>query len=221
VTGDIGPARAPLPSFARLFGAPLLFAIAFGWVEAAVVVYLRAIYYPGGFRFPLTLASMPHAAVEIAREAATIVMLGAVAHAAGRTRWERFGHFAFVFGVWDIAFYLGLRAALGWPESLLTWDVLFLIPLVWTGPVLAPVLVSVLLIVSGGWIARRERAGEPIRVRRLHWFFGVVSIALLLYSFTANHALVYAGAVPAAFPWFPFACGLGVGAGLAISVLKR
>ena len=33
--------------------ALLLYAVAMGYLEAAVVVYLRAIYYPEGFSFPL------------------------------------------------------------------------------------------------------------------------------------------------------------------------
>ena len=75
--------------------------------------------------------------VEIAREAATIVMLLCVAFIAEKTRRGRFACFMLVFGVWDIAYYLWLWATLSWPPSLFTWDILFLIPLIWTGPVIA------------------------------------------------------------------------------------
>lgn len=206
-------------SLAGSFLPLAVFGAAFGYLEAAVVVYLREIYYPDGFRFPLLLTSLDHATVEIARETATLAMLAAVAHLAGRTRWERFGHFAFLFGVWDIVFYLSLFVTLGWPASLLTWDVLFLIPLIWTGPVLAPVLVSVLLIAAGAAIAVRERRAAPIRVRKVHWLLGALSLALLLYAFMANHPLVYAGGVPVSFPWVPFAAGLLLGAGLALHLI--
>jgi hypothetical protein len=219
VGSPVSGGRGAAASLAGIFLPLAVFGAAFGYLEAAVVVYLRAIYYPDGFRFPLLLASLDHATVEIAREAATLAMLAAVAHLAGRTRWERFGHFAFLFGVWDIVFYIGLFVTLGWPESLLTWDVLFLIPLIWTGPVLAPVLVSVLLVAAGAAIAVQERSAAPIRVRRIHWALAALSLALLLYSFMANHALVYAGGVPVSFPWIPFAAGLLLGTGLALHLI--
>src|SRR5262245_43067523 len=102
-----------------------------GWLEAAVVVYLRALYYPGGFEFPL--APMPGATlvVEIGREVATLAMILAVAVVAGTSAWDRFLNFAYVFGIWDLVYYAGLRAALGWPQTLTTPDILFLIPLPW------------------------------------------------------------------------------------------
>ncbi|MFH1279849.1 MAG: hypothetical protein ABIK65_15890 [Candidatus Eisenbacteria bacterium] len=198
-----------------------LFGIAFGYLEAAVVVYLRRIYYPDGFGFPLTPFMPDLWAVELGREAATIVMLGTAAWLAGRTRWERFGHFAFLFGLWDIAFYLGLVLTLGWPESIMTWDILFLLPLPWTGPVLSPVLVSALIIAAGVGIAFRERRGRPITVGRVHWILGLLSLALLLYSFMANHAVATAGGVPESFPWFLFGAGWLIGAGLAADVVRR
>ena len=71
----------------------ILFAAAFGYVEAAVVVYLRALYYPGGFQFPLRIFEPGLLSVELFREAATLVMLGAVAVLSGRTHWDRFGAF--------------------------------------------------------------------------------------------------------------------------------
>ncbi len=197
----------------------ILFAVAFGYLEATVVVYLRQIYYPDGFQFPLFMIPGRYAVIELGREAATIIMLWMAARLAGRSGWERFGWFAFLFGVWDIIFYAGLFVTLGWPESLMTWDILFLIPLVWTGPVLTPVLVSVLLIAAGGAIGARERGGQPITVRRTDWLAGALSLALLLYSFMANHSVAFAGGVPERFPWIPFLIGLGMGAGIAIRVL--
>ena len=84
------------------------------------------------------------------REAATLVMLLGVAMLAGTDRWDRIALFCIAFGVWDIAYYVWLWVFLRWPPSLLTWDVLFLIPVPWVGPVVAPVIVSVVMIV-GGW----------------------------------------------------------------------
>src|SRR5512135_1567840 len=89
-----------------------LFAVAFAFVESSVVVYLRAIYYPGGFSFPLAIISKSHMPVEVIREAATVVMLAVVGVIAGTTRWQRFGYFLLVFGLWDIFYYVWLKAVL-------------------------------------------------------------------------------------------------------------
>ena len=61
-------------------------------------------------------------------------MLLAVAYIAGGNGPQRFGYFLLSFGIWDVFYYVFLKVLIGWPESLLTWDVLFLIPLTWVGP---------------------------------------------------------------------------------------
>ena len=71
-----------------------------------------------------------------------MVMLGSVALAVARNLHEWIAAFAIAFGVWDIFFYVFLKLMIHWPESLSTWDILFLIPLPWVGPVWAPVLVA-------------------------------------------------------------------------------
>ncbi len=125
-----------------------IYATVMAFVESAVVVYLRLHYYPGGFRFPMRMIPEWVGAIEIGREVATLVMLLAVSVLAGEDRWERFLGFCFSFGVWDIFYYIWLWVFLQWPPSLFTFDVLFLIPVVWVGPVLAPVIVAVLLVLS-------------------------------------------------------------------------
>jgi len=55
---------------------------------------------------------------EVAREAATLVMIAAVGWLAGRSPTERLAWAAVVFGTWDITYYLGLWLVIGWPESL-------------------------------------------------------------------------------------------------------
>jgi hypothetical protein len=123
-----------------------LFSIAMGYLESAVVVYLREIYYPFGFSFPMVTMSGRLALTEILREAATVIMLVSVAWLAGKNSYEKFSWFIFCFAVWDIFYYVFLKLLLNWPESLFTWDILFLIPMVWTGPVIAPVIVSLTMI---------------------------------------------------------------------------
>src|SRR3990172_11921841 len=82
----------------------VLFAVAFAWVEASVVVYLRDIYYPQGFSFPIQSLSVSRIPIELVRECSTLVMLAAIGILAGTTRWQRFAYFAVAFGVWDIFF---------------------------------------------------------------------------------------------------------------------
>ena len=123
-----------------------IFSIAMGYLENAVVIYLREIYYPSGFDFPMVAMSGRMAITEIFREAATLVMLLSVAILAGKKFPDRFAWFLYCFAVWDIFYYVFLKLLIGWPESILTWDILFLIPMVWTGPVITPVVVSLTMI---------------------------------------------------------------------------
>jgi len=160
-----------------------LFGVAFALVEASVVVYLRALYYPAGFEFPLRLITMNHLGVEVAREAATIVMLAAMAAIAGRAGWEKFGFFLVAFGVWDIFYYVWLKEFLGWPATLMDWDVLFLLPLPWIGPVIAPVLISLLMIYCGASIVHRIGAGRSFAPGWMSWVLAGVATAVLLVSF--------------------------------------
>ncbi|MBN1984884.1 MAG: hypothetical protein JW761_01205 [Prolixibacteraceae bacterium] len=124
----------------------LIFAVAMGFLEAIVVVYLRELYYPGGFEFPLKMLPSRLMTVEIVREFATLLMLLSVAWISGKNFLQRLSAFLFLFGIWDILYYLALKLFLNWPESLFTWDLLFLIPIIWLAPVLAPVICSVVMI---------------------------------------------------------------------------
>ncbi len=160
-----------------------LFAIAFAFVESSVVVYLRALYYPGGFSLPLKLISPQHLAVELAREFSTLVMLGAVAMIAGTTRWSRFAYFAIAFGLWDLFYYVWLKVALDWPASLFDLDILFLLPIPWIGPVIAPVLISLLLVAAGLIILRHERGGNSFIPGAPAWRFASVGTLVILISF--------------------------------------
>jgi hypothetical protein len=189
------------------------FATAFGLLEAIVVVYLRELFYPQGFAFPLRLLPDRLGGIEILREAATIVMLAASAALAARGFWPRFGAFAVAFGVWDLVYYVGLRALLGWPASLSTWDVLFLIPGIWTGPVASAAAIAVLLVVCGSWMWRRAEDGHAPRPRAWHIGAALASLALLLAAFLGNHGLVLAGGVPLAFPWALWTGGVVVALG--------
>ena len=142
------------------------FALAFGFVEAAVVVYLRAAvgllpgYQQGsfadvrrlssGYQQALSVAHFPHVliSIELLRETATMVMLICVALLAARGARERWACFLWAFAVWDITYYAGLWALVRWPSSLKTVDVLFLIPSPWIAQVWYPLLVSALTLAA-------------------------------------------------------------------------
>jgi hypothetical protein len=189
----------------RLLLGCAIFATAFGVVEGAVVVYLRELYYPEGFAFPLKEMKPKVLAIEIVREAATLVLLLGVAMVAQRRPVRRFAVFAFCFGVWDITYYLALKAFLGWPESLLTMDILFLIPLPWTGPVVAPVLVSLALVAAGVAILRRPEDAPPF-LRPVDWAVESAAGLVVIASFLWNVPNLPEG--PLSFPWWLFLTGL-------------
>lgn len=198
-----------------------IFAVAMAYMESAVVVYLRAIYYPQGFEFPIVIIEDTMALIEIGREAATIAMLLGVAALAGNDRWERFLYFCYAFGVWDILYYLWLRIFLGWPPSLLTWDVLFLIPVPWIGPVLAPIFISAGLIAGALILLRLKSRGIRLRFSWYLWGTAVGGGLLVMASFMIDFRIVVEGIAPPPFRWWLFGSGAGLGiAALAIGVSR-
>jgi len=150
-----------------------LFATAFGFVEAAVVVYLRAAVglLPG---YTGTLSELQHSSnlyhqeeslsqfpqslltIEVCREAATMLMLVSVAMLAASRTSARWAAFLWAFALWDIAYYAGLWATVRWPASLTEGDVLFLIPVPWVAQVWFPLLVSGLTVLVIGMASARD-----------------------------------------------------------------
>lgn len=184
------------------------FAAAFAFVEAAVVVYLRDIYYPQGFHFPIKHLVDRNLIVELFRELATVIMMISVAALIGKNFWERFGYFLIIFGVWDILFYVFLKITLGWPESLFTWDILFLIPVPWIGPVLAPVIVSAVMIIIGVDITRKFNRGINIKPKLIHWMMVLAGSALILYTFTSDTDAGFREKFPQPYNWILFSLGI-------------
>jgi hypothetical protein len=222
----------------RAVAALFLFGISFGYVEAAVVVYLRAIYDPIRARlhpergphdlFPLITPqelantgpeNSRRLGIEIGREAATMLMLGAVALGVARNLHQWIAAFAIVFGVWDISFYAFLKLLIHWPESLSTWDILFLIPLPWVGPVWAPVLVALSMIVCG---LISLRAGG-IRGRIPHWIGVLGGAIVIIVAFVWDFRNTTAGGFPNPFNWplFLFGEAIGLSAFLAATWQAR
>ncbi len=160
------------------------YAIAMAWVESAVVVYLRTLI---GRVNPYQTDPLPVSVglgwIEVGREIATMVMLLTVGWLAGQTWRSRLGYSLIAFGVWDIFYYIFLVPMCGWPQSLLDWDVLFLVPLPWWGPVLSPVLISLLLISGGILVALGEQFPEPVWPRKWAWALNFCGVGLALYNF--------------------------------------
>lgn len=188
----------------------VLFAIAMALVEAAVVAYLRALYYPEGFTIILKEITRQHLMIEIGREFATIVMLATVAGLAGRERWERFGWFVMLFGVWDIFYYLWLKITIDWPLAWNDWDILFLIPAPWVGPVIAPVLVSLLMIFVGISLTRLYKRRIRFRPTITTWVTALIATGMILYSFLRDAARVTRGEQPEPYWYGALMLGLGL-----------
>ncbi len=186
-----------------------IFAVAMGYLESAVVVYLRQLYYPEGFAYPLKNMPSSMAMLEIGREASTIIMLVAVAIMTARGLWTRFAHFMFIFGIWDIAYYFWLKIAINWPRGLFDADILFLIPTPWVGPVLAPVLVSALMIVSGFLIAKLSRDGISFRPGIGAWVAALIGVIVILYTFMRDGYEIAKGTYPSPYLYWLYAIGLG------------
>lgn len=203
--------RVPRSAWLAAYG------IAMGFLEAAVVVYLREHFYPAGFRFPLVQVPVRITLTEAGREVATIVMLWSVAALAGRGPTDRFFVFAFLFGVWDLVYYATLYLLLGWPPSLLTWDVLFLIPVPWIAPVVCPVLVSVLLV--GGFLLH-ERAGPPA-LARSEWVVASLGASAVVVSLCWRWEDALGKGQPGPFPWWLFGAGLAVAVAPFVRAFRR
>lgn len=159
-----------------------LFAIAMAQVEASVVVHLRTIYYPGNplAIFPLSLLSSRDLMIEMVRELATVVMIMSVAFLNSRGFALRFATFVYVFGMWDLFFYIWLKIMIDWPPGWLEWDVLFLIPWPWLGPWLTPALIALLFVIWGGWVIA---SGKMIRFSRANTVLFVSGTTLALAAF--------------------------------------
>jgi len=205
-----------LPSARRQWSLVVMFAVAMAWLESATVYYLRVMadrvipYQPNPLPMDPVIGR-----VELVREAATLVMLALVGAIAGRTWRARLGYSAIAFGTWDIFYYVFLRIICGWPASVFDWDILFLLPLPWWGPVAAPVCIALLMIVWGTLVTRPGAGATPL----VSWAHGfcAAGIALALYVFMADaiHAAPRGAdavrtALPTVFHWPLFAVALAL-----------
>ncbi|MBN1597687.1 MAG: hypothetical protein JW894_05295 [Bacteroidales bacterium] len=165
-----------------------IFGVAMAFLESAVVIYLRVIYYPAGFNFPLAPIEGKIAVTEILRELATIIMLLSVGILTGRDLAERFSYFIYCFAIWDIFYYVFLYLVIGWPESLMTWDILFLIPVTWVGPVITPVLVSLTMILLAVFILYKKQRITGFRLSKLTETLLLAGALIIFLSFIWDYS---------------------------------
>lgn len=186
----------------------LIFSIAMAYLESAIVVYLRLLYYPAGFIFPIKIIPNEIFLIEIGRELATIFMLASISFLIGVRFIERFSYFLFAFGVWDIFYYLWLKLFINWPPTFLTDDLLFLIPVPWISPVLAPVIISIIFIVIS--IILLTFKFEVSLIKRVQFVIItiVLGVLLILFSFIWNFQNRLNMISPVEFLWGIF--GLGI-----------
>jgi hypothetical protein len=197
----------------------VIYAIAMAWFESAAVLYLRTLngtvipfqQHPNPFTPTLQTLNT----IEMVREAATLLMLVTVGCLAGRSRRARLGYVLVAFGLWDIFYYVFLRVMIGWPASLLDWDVLFLLPLPWLGPVLAPVLIALLMVVGGTLLAYFNPTSDQIGPTRWSIIVCLLGVGLSLFTFMSDALRELTGAVttsangvPASFNWIQFCVAL-------------
>lgn len=232
-----------MSTFTKIVIKITLFAVSMAFLESAVVIYLRELYYPAGFDFPLKMMDISVGKIEFLREAATLVMIISLALLTGKTNVQKFAVFIYVFAVWDIFYYVFLKLTINWPVSFMTWDILFLIPVTWVGPVIAPVINSLMMIV----LARGILYAEQKNVKRIllprDWLLLIigslivvfayiedyVGFLLIDYSFSDLINIIYSeeivekslSYVPVDFAWSIFIFGTAMHAGAILDVFLR
>jgi hypothetical protein len=220
-----------------------LFSIAMGFMETAVVVYLRTIYYPEGFNFPLVPIEPNIALIEFLREITTIIMLVGIGVLTGKNASQKFAYFIYSFAIWDIFYYVFLKLVLNWPESIFTWDILFLVPVPWVGPVLAPCIVSVVMIVFALYIIIFSEKKTDATLHVKDWLLLITGSSIVILSFlwdylkyvaehhSSNHIwtlsskqemfIEIAGYIPSDYNWWIFSIGQSVIIYTLVNYIRR
>ncbi len=159
--------------------------------------------------------------MEMAREASTIVLILTGSWLAGFNLRQRFAYFLTIFAVWDIFYYVWLKVLLNWPASIMEWDILFLIPVTWAGPVIAPVIVSVIMIVFAAMILRGDSHRKPIKATLLDWLGFIIAGLIVVISFCIAGLHSNQPDYNAHFHWLLFAAGNVIAIALFARCLAR
>ena len=204
----------------------VVFSIAFAYIESAVVVYLRVIFHPHGFAFPLEVFGVTAEAkrllvIEVGREAATLMLILTAAWLFGQRRQERVAYFLVIFAVWDVFYYVWLKVLLDWPASIMDWDILFLIPAIWASPVLYPILVSAAIFAFAAAILYRCAHGRPLIVARADWAGWIISTGIIVVAFCLGGRHITQADYADYFPAWMFAAGLILGVDTCVRSVLR
>lgn len=215
----------------------IIFSIAMAMLETAVVIYLRALYYPQGFKFPVETLGSTILITELFRELATLIMLGSIGYMNGDTKTEKITAFLFSFGIWDIFYYVFLKVFLNWPANILDWDLLFLLPVPWIGPVLAPCIVSLSFITLHLLVLYKKKQGQNVSLHRTFWALSLLGFAVMLYTFMADSTAILIkiyqsnmnfdllsgirSLIPTFYNWPVFLLGEAVFLGAISTLIKR
>lgn len=207
----------------------VIFAAAMAWMESATVIYLRTLV---GRIEPYQARPLPISVglgeTELVREAATLLMLLTVGWLAGRSWRSRLGYSMIAFGVWDILYYVFLAIIGGWPRSIMDWDVLFLIPLPWWGPVLAPTLIAAMMILGGTLVSQYDEPDRPMWPGRRAWLLNIAGVLLALVVFMSDAIQAIPGGgdairdvLPVSFNWPLFVVALILMAAPIVEVARQ
>ncbi|MCX6383996.1 MAG: hypothetical protein NTV16_05845 [Actinobacteria bacterium] len=165
-----------------------IFSIALAYLEAAAVIYIRQLLYPQGFQFPITSSLSSFILhIEILREFSTLIIIFSVALLAGKKFIDRFAYLIYIFAVWDIFYYVFLKLTIKWPLTFLTWDVLFLIPIPWTSPILFPLLCSVTMLAISIFLYYYFNKYNLHTLSKLEWSLLAVGAFIIFISFIFNY----------------------------------
>ena len=196
----------------KRFFIAVLFSIALGYIDAAVVVYLRTIFFPEGFVFPLLGFGVGQLwdkllPTETGREAAVFLVIFIAVCLLSRQPQQRFAYFLLIFAVWDVFYYVWLKLLTGWPASVMDWDILFLMPAVWASPVLAPLLISLAMIVCAVVILYRCSVGRPLQAALPDLVGAAFAGFVMVLSFCIAGQYISETSYCSHFYWLVFALG--------------
>ena len=146
-------------------------------------------------------------------------MLAFIGFIAGKTPLEKFCYFLYSFGLWDIFYYIWLKLIVNWPPSLLTWDLLFLVPVPWVAPVLAPLIVASTMTIVAAVIIYLQERGLYFKISKLDLALGALAALLIFVSFVLDFPRMVAQQSPVKYHWELLIFGEFLGLFVAFRIL--
>jgi hypothetical protein len=121
--------------------------IAIGYVDAVATFYVRGMLEVsqegGNFAQAVTEAMPPRiVALEQTRQAATVLVLVAMAIVAGRNLQQQFGTAFYALGGWIVLRYAAIRTITDWPAGLADIDTVLYLPHAVYAPVWMPIVIG-------------------------------------------------------------------------------